>query len=1249
MRPEKQQQFFQALKINDEKTLFFLLSNHLSEIDVNVEDEHGKTALIYAIENENFKVVSRLIKSDVNINQHVADEQKIKRHPLFYILRKPPSQNIKLIFEIFKNAKCKFDNEDFKQLNEYLLATAATQNLEAILYLIAKFELDYMCVNFNLINTLTPSDVITKEIADVINRLICISHTFEDLDQIFIKFVNFSYMQKTNQIGSYLLQQLFNRAITLRIFTATIAYKLDYIFKVAPSLLQDLLSQGLDANSKLEHETKTVIFTAISKKNIPAVKILLAHGADLNSADEEGNTPLHLTESFAEKELLELIFSQPNLNLFAKNKNNVTPIMILVENGQYELLKKFAGNHSLLSEAIHQYIEKYLSIHFLNESKRNHFKRYYDAPASVEKIRKNYARWRFRDAVKHVMRNETSFTDESKEIKKRYLERIEKLSDPDEAILTQLEQRFIEAFQKNKLNFFHASKREIKNNAIVNHYTRIEKKYGDPSPAVGLTIERGGEHLIFGYVLPVYPDGSYPRFPSIVLPFDRIVHVFDLEKLIATDDVVVKGNNGNYFADNKLHIRGETIADVHLHTEIRGFDNETSGKGTKYVIATNSQNQKWILKIKEREQIFSSYNSNYQELKKTLALDTLHRYIHPVKKLSLKAAHQLLFVFSDDFEQQFLKECKAENPQQELEKIRRHRAAEIFEQADIREATFATTELPFVNSKTNEKLLVKRYRTLTFQKEDLQAFKDFLNKHDVKDIKVDVNLGVKFFSAIHYNTESSFNEVLQWYLALPAQIEADDIQFDKRELLNMFFYEVDDSTDDREIVGTPLSYAIEKQRINMVLQLLKAGADPNAFKNTRPGNLGIMFGKTPLMIAVKNGDLGLVKILMEHGANPAICCDVDGTSNALTIAEELGYVEIFNYLLAKGARYPNGFVPKAKENSNSNDTTITLNKFIFECIDKIKDKKQEFIREKLIAEYLSDNLTEIAQAIMKAGYLKSYQSNFSYQSVSENYQNQEITREFHGAQHATRVLLEVLMMFGFAKQLNLPAAKGFSKTDLIFTCIAALFHDIARKGDGRDKWEKESRDACFRFLYALGLSEDRARYFANSIIHDESNQKSTSFVANLLQSADCIDVMRTRSCFYLDQVSLFQTFFKLLHGKSAELKALKDKAIDFVKDIRQLIFEQGDLYYSCEVVMSKRDKSEFEQKLLPKLDCHLDIDIKKQYEHADNCLNFMLSKIKSDPQFENLQNLLNTDEAKFVLKSTTALNQNFCLNKNNFS
>lgn len=89
----------------------------------------------------------------------------------------------------------------------------------------------------------------------------------------------------------------------------------------------------------------------------------------------------------------------------------------------------------------------------------------------------------------------------------------------------------------------------------------------------------------------------------------------------------------------------------------------------------------------------------------------------------------------------------------------------------------------------------------------------------------------------------------------------------------------------------PLYLAIRNSSSGMVKLLLQHGADSNLVNHED-------FGKTPLMYAVEKGDMKIIKILVEHGAD-VNARDVEGET-ALDYVEKDDY-ELRNYLVDHGA------------------------------------------------------------------------------------------------------------------------------------------------------------------------------------------------------------------------------------------------------------------------------------------------------------------------------------------------------------
>jgi ankyrin repeat protein len=94
-----------------------------------------------------------------------------------------------------------------------------------------------------------------------------------------------------------------------------------------------------------------------------------------------------------------------------------------------------------------------------------------------------------------------------------------------------------------------------------------------------------------------------------------------------------------------------------------------------------------------------------------------------------------------------------------------------------------------------------------------------------------------------------------------------------------------DSPSRNQLHATPLQSATAAGHINIVRMLLEHGADPNV---SEAG------GFTPLQTASASGNTDLVRLLMEHGAS--LDAQADNGKTALQMAQENGHSEIVELL-----------------------------------------------------------------------------------------------------------------------------------------------------------------------------------------------------------------------------------------------------------------------------------------------------------------------------------------------------------------
>lgn len=90
-----------------------------------------------------------------------------------------------------------------------------------------------------------------------------------------------------------------------------------------------LLAHGADANTRDENG-ETYLHHAASKAGVgKEVELLLAHGANVNAKDNHGDTPLHEAARHGNKEFAELLLAH-GANVHAKDNSGVTPMHVAV-------------------------------------------------------------------------------------------------------------------------------------------------------------------------------------------------------------------------------------------------------------------------------------------------------------------------------------------------------------------------------------------------------------------------------------------------------------------------------------------------------------------------------------------------------------------------------------------------------------------------------------------------------------------------------------------------------------------------------------------------------------------------------------------------------------------------------------------------------------------------------------------------------------------------------------------------------
>lgn len=215
--------------------------------------------------------------------------------------------------------------------------------------------------------------------------------------------------------------------------------------------------------------------------------------------------------------------------------------------------------------------------------------------------------------------------------------------------------------------------------------------------------------------------------------------------------------------------------------------------------------------------------------------------------------------------------------------------------------------------------------------------------------------------------------------------------------------------------------------------------------------------------------------------------------------------------------------------------------------------------DKKTHEFLADfrsHFAENAQKIFEQTYLRPFDG-----TSKVNLYDGTVERISHGVQHVSRVAVNIIILINFFKKLGYPKELiELSQDEITLLQLAALFHDAARKNDrDKDIWEKESAELFKAYLKEHSITDEKALAFANYITRTQDD-----WLNKLLQSADSIDIMRTKKELQLERVSLFNILKSFAH---------REEFIALVKECQALILNQHDAKAPCAITLNSKEIS----------------------------------------------------------------------------
>ncbi|WBA81096.1 hypothetical protein [Endozoicomonas sp. GU-1] len=223
--------------------------------------------------------------------------------------------------------------------------------------------------------------------------------------------------------------------------------------------------------------------------------------------------------------------------------------------------------------------------------------------------------------------------------------------------------------------------------------------------------------------------------------------------------------------------------------------------------------------------------------------------------------------------------------------------------------------------------------------------------------------------------------------------------------------------------------------------------------------------------------------------------------------------------------------------------------------------------------------------------------------------SQTIARPIHGLQHSCRSAIWALAILQQRKQQHDHRALSFPEQLVPLLVKACLFHDSGREGDGKDttEWEKTSGDNLQEHLRNCGIEQSLAWQCGEAIRHKDRPDacqhlpKEIQTLRSLLHDADTLEVMRVRSCFYMDRLECF-----------ADCQDDQDREAwrSLAREVCLVIASQGDLYAAIDLLDSAKPARQFFSKTSTRC-----VNTKKQWEHHPSPLEYQLFTIGTQSDF----------------------------------
>jgi hypothetical protein len=299
-------------------------------------------------------------------------------------------------------------------------------------------------------------------------------------------------------------------------------------------------------------------------------------------------------------------------------------------------------------------------------------------------------------------------------------------------------------------------------------------------------------------------------------------------------------------------------------------------------------------------------------------------------------------------------------------------------------------------------------------------------------------------------------------------------------------------------------------------------------------------------------------------------------------------------------------------------------------------KLNKLNKEKLINAI--ENYDAVVQDILQ-NYLQPFTKNKTIPN-KPNLRDGIIERETHGAMHAVRVLVYVRIIHEHNKKYRADEIKEIFETlEKHFDCnasllmmlieLTAVFHDVAREGEGVDQWEAESGKSLGDYLIKqLGLKPTVASIFRYAIECKDKPEafkkylsllglskdliEACDYIRHLVHEADCLDLIRCTGQFHIKYLEIYQNAKE--RNQKECIEAIKELAFN----VHALIYSQGDLLFDCKISIGEIVETPI---LTLKSGSNFLLKTKVPYEHSSNVLQAIMQSFAKNKDFARILNL----------------------------